>query len=425
MRTRAKARRLPGGRYRATRHYLFLILFAVLVPSSFGQTPPAQPTPVPERKRDFGSSLKKYGKGKRRDAQAKRKGGEADDEEVVRVETDLVVGGVLVTNQKGNVILGLQKDDFVVTEDGVPQKVELFSFGEHAPVPRSIVLIFECGSPQAPYLKSSIEAAKILVDKLAPQDEMAIVTSDLQLRSDFTRDKTLLKKALDSVGVNEGYNMEFDALLAVLNEMSDEGNRQRIVIFQGDAVRVIWLKQDKDTPYQVSYSTLDRSGLRYIREKDLPKYGFSEVKEAIERSRATIYSVATGVRFYGLSKKEQLERVKSVMIEWDKYYGIHKEKEMPMVIDYYQYAWADAHTAGQTAMVRVAELSGGFADFIEKPEDAANVYSNIFTVIGNRYLIGYYPTDRKRDGWRREVQVRVRDHPEYVVTGRKAYFLSQ
>jgi hypothetical protein len=75
-------------------------------------------------------------------------------------------------------------------------------------------------------------------------------------------------------------------------------------------------------------------------------------------------------------------------------------------------------------MFRIAELSGGFADFIEKPEDAANVYSNIFTVIANRYLVGYYPTDRKRDGRRREVQVRVRDHPEYVVTGRKAYFLS-
>ncbi|MDX6446604.1 MAG: hypothetical protein QOH71_3678 [Blastocatellia bacterium] len=74
-------------------------------------------------------------------------------------------------------------------------------------------------------------------------------------------------------------------------------------------------------------------------------------------------------------------------------------------------------------MLKVAQLSGGFADFIEKPEDAENVYANIFTVIKNRYLIGYYPTNRKRDGKRRQITIEVRGHPEFTVTGRKAYFL--
>ena len=73
-------------------------------------------------------------------------------------------------------------------------------------------------------------------------------------------------------------------------------------------------------------------------------------------------------------------------------------------------------------MVRVAELSGGNAGFIEKPEDAENIYSEIFTVIKNRYVIGYYPTNEQKDGKRREVKIEVRNHPEYIVTGRKGYF---
>jgi hypothetical protein len=37
-------------------------------------------------------------------------------------------------------------------------------------------------------------------------------------------------------------------------------------------------------------------------------------------------------------------------------------------------------------------------------------------------VIGYYPTNKARDGKRRTVTIEVRDHPEYIVWGRKAYF---
>jgi VWFA-related protein len=411
------------------RHCFLLLLFLNLASYSFGQTPSVKPTPVPsaspEQRRDFGSSLKRYEKRKRRDAQDKRKSDDANGEEIVRVETDLVSNDVLVTNQKGNVIVGLQKEDFMVMEDGVSQKIEMFSFGENATLPRSVVLIIDCGVPQGPYLKKSVEAAKVLVDKLAPQDMMAIVTVDVKIRQDFTSDKALLKKRLDSLEAGWTGNIEFDTLLVVLNEMFEEENRQRIVVFQGDGAEIIWLKQDKEAPYPVSYSTLERSGIRWTGQKSIRKFGFSEVKEAIESSRATIYSIIPGIKFLGFSKEEQLARAKLSLTERNRFFRWNKESDMPMIINYYQYAEAERMTAGQTAMFKVAELSGGFADFIEKPEDAENVYANIFTVIRNRYLIGYYPTNRRRDGKRREVKIQVRNHPEYIVTGRKAYLLSQ
>lgn len=96
---------------------------------------------------------------------------------------------------------------------------------------------------------------------------------------------------------------------------------------------------------------------------------------------------------------------------------------MSTIIKYYQAAEAERKTAGQTAMVKLAELSGGFTSFLENPEDAENIYSDIFTVMKNRYVIGYYPTNRTRDGRSRQVTIQVRNHPEFTVTGRKAYIL--
>ncbi len=76
-------------------------------------------------------------------------------------------------------------------------------------------------------------------------------------------------------------------------------------------------------------------------------------------------------------------------------------------------------TAGQTAMFKVAELSGGETVFIEKPEDAEKAYANIFENIKNRYVIGYYSIDEERDEKRRNIKIEVRNHPEYIVTGRR------
>ena len=316
-------------------------------------------------------------------------------------------------------IVNLKKEDFVVSEDGVPQTIEVFSPGESATIPRSVVLVIDCSPPQAPYMKKSIEAAKILVDKLGPKDKMAIATTDFQLRSDFTTDKTLLKQALDSLDTIKNYNSEFEVLLAVLNEMFDEKGRQRIIIIQSTGVHVMWLKPDQDSPYPVSYSTRYNSGMKYTGEQSMSKFGFSEVKEAIERSQATIYSVIPGIRFLGLSEKEQLARARITLAELDQAFGW---KNLPFLLKTQLYAEAEAKTAGQTAMFKVAELSGGNAGFIEKPEDAENIYSDIFTVIKNRYVIGYYPTNQSRDGKPRNVKIEVRSHPEYAITGRQAYF---
>jgi hypothetical protein len=59
----------------------------------------------------------------------------------IRVNTQLVIQAVSVTDKEGKIIPGLTADDFVLTEDNVPQNISVFEFQkiDDTVVPRSTV----------------------------------------------------------------------------------------------------------------------------------------------------------------------------------------------------------------------------------------------------------------------------------------------
>jgi hypothetical protein len=174
-----------------------LLLTALLCPNSTAQTQREKPT-----LKDFGSSLKKlkWDAQKNETVNIDRPNADgASDDDVVRIETSLVVSDVLVTDKQGHPIRNLTPADFAISEDGVPQQVGHFVLGDNGNLARSIVLIIDYSRSQFPYIADSIEAAKVLVDKLRPHDQMAIVTDDVEMLVGFTSDKRELKQALDSL----------------------------------------------------------------------------------------------------------------------------------------------------------------------------------------------------------------------------------
>ncbi|MGI8494118.1 MAG: VWA domain-containing protein [Pyrinomonadaceae bacterium] len=269
-------------------------VIAALVSFAFPQTAVREKPKV----KDFGKSLIKKKKSKPEDKKT------ADEissgEEVIKVETNLVRSDVLVLDQKGRFILGLNKGDFIVTEKNVPQVVETFSLGDSAEIPRSIVLIIDYSGSQKPYIKTSVEAAKNLVDKLNPRDRMAIVPDDVKLLADFTNDKEFLKKKLDSLKNKNGYgkSLQYSALMATLNELFDAEDIRPMIIFQTDGDQSSFIARDEQSDKQLS-----------------AYYGADFTVEAmfnsIYKSRATIYSVVSGFSLLGLTPDEQLEKAAS------------------------------------------------------------------------------------------------------------------
>lgn len=399
----------------------FILIFAV-VSGAFNFSAIAQPT-LKERNRikDFGKSLKQYEKKNKNEPNENI----PKDNETIRVETNLVVNDVLVVNQKGNLIAGLKKEDFIITENNESQEIELFSFGEDAKVPRSIVLIIDYSTSLLSYIENSIEAAKLLVDKLNENDRMAIVTDDVELLVDFTKDKLLLKNTLDNLKkrtlkIRGGKSLQFSALLTVLNELFDEEDIRPIIIFQTDGDEFTFLKPIK------YYSALAKKTIPEMCNRKINycerRFGFTDITERIEKSRATIYSIIPGIRFVGLSDEEKLKRGEmSIATMLRNNFEDKDEKHISEFSKQNAQIEAIEKTAWQTSLVEIANLSGGYTDYIEKPEDAETVYNTIFQTIANRYIIGYYPKNETKDGKRRTVKIEVKNHPEYIVMGRKSY----
>ncbi|HKC89439.1 MAG TPA: VWA domain-containing protein [Blastocatellia bacterium] len=373
-----------------------------------------------QRREEFGSSLKrlKWDEKEQKAVETRNGADRADSGEVIRVETSLAVFDILPLDKEGRAVSGLNKGDFIVVEDGAPQEVASFSLGDGSTVPRSIVLIIDYSGSQQPFIENSVSAAKTLVDKLKPSDHMAIVTDDVSLLVDFTRDKRKLKDALDSLrkkakSGRTGRSEQYSALLATLKELI-VGAERPIIIFQTDGDELGMLRNAADPPPSVSDSSRFHGRFK--------EYSLEDIYTAAEKTRTTVYVVIPGIKFVGIPPDERLERTRTLFEKLFKTRtgGVWRP-QAPAFEDYLQRR-AQTLLRQQLALAGVAKLTGGWAEYLEEPEQAAGIYDRIFAGIERRYILTYYPTNTRRDGKLRRVEIKVRNHPEYVILGKKSYY---
>ena len=359
----------------------------------------------PAKKEKFGSSLKrlKWDPDKQVAVESEqdnqKRSREIGQGDVIKVETNLVVLDLFVTEQtKLRVVTGLGKDDFVVTEDAVTQQISMFSVGADPSLPRSIVLIIDFSSSMSRFLEKSVEAAKILVNRLGPKDEMAIVNDEVELMVGFTGDKKRLKTALDSLknrprGANG--SRQLSALFVTLRELSNAGQGRPIIIIQSDGDEIMNLRDQ---------------GPRAEEQPSTWEFGLADIQAAALGTRATIYTLIPGERLIGVPLEDARLRVRRSMV------GDQEDRYINTITPF--------RVRAQEAITSVADISGGWAAYLESPERSDELYERILADINQRYVIGYYPTNEARDGRLRKVQVEVRGHPEYVVHGRRSYYLT-
>lgn len=138
-----------------------------------------------------------------------------------KLEVNAVLIDAIVTDAQGNQILGLDKNDFLVTEDGVAQTIDsvdyfttrrlLDSTEANAPfkveqVHEQRYIVFFFDKPEGGALFSRLALARSAVNdflnkQMTDADRVAIVGHDVRLKvySDFTSNKTQLRAALDQV----------------------------------------------------------------------------------------------------------------------------------------------------------------------------------------------------------------------------------
>lgn len=435
----------------------FLVI-AARCSSSFAQSPPREKPKL----KDFGSSLKKlkWDPQKNQTVNSTQSGpsGTSDDE-VIRIETSLVVCDVLVTDKQGRPLRDLKPTDFLINEDGTPQQVGLFALGDNANLSRSIVLIIDYSRSQFPYIVDSIEAAKILVDELGPHDQMAIVTDDVELLAGFTSDKRDLKRALDSLieknkgskgvlGIGKkqpqfGRSSQFSALMATLNEAFDDEDQSPVIVFQTDGDELEYLRNSvivHEVPPGLSPELRAEVQEEIEYKKKLQRtlmteFSLDDISRTVEKSRVTVYTIIPRTRLLGFSEDEQIQRLTAederVVATWAAAASSAKlksvlqkrqeERQKKLTKELWQ-ARLDQEVKVQKALVGLADLSGGWAEFLETKSQAAETYRRIVKDLNQRYIIGYYPSNKEHDGKRRRISITVKGHPDYLITSRTSYY---
>src|SRR5258706_5665103 len=161
-------------------------------------------------------------------SQDKKQTKSADDDDIIKVTSNLVSLDVIVKDKKGKAINDLKAEDFTVSENGVPQKIDFFdstlnSASEtgqpatpvvspqprqrtSAGLPRNIVaLVLDGQSTELANLKHVREGiVKYIRERISDSDLVALfsISGGLQLLQPFTQDKARLiaavEKAYDS-----------------------------------------------------------------------------------------------------------------------------------------------------------------------------------------------------------------------------------
>lgn len=272
---------------------------------------------------------------------------EQPGEFAIVVEVPLVTVDVVATDNGGNFITGLKKENFRILEDGVPQTITNFAPTD---APITIVLLIEFSKLGYEYFAyKATNAAYDFLNQLNQDDWVALVTFDLRPRIevDFTRDKREVRQVLSRLifpGFSEA-NL-FDAVLDTLDRLQDVKGKKSIFI----------LASGYDT---FSKNTLDQA-LKRLRQSDV-----------------TIFAVGVGRDFF-----EYYENA---------YSGASR-------VTYYQ---------AENQLRSFAQMTGGRAWFPRFDGELPGIFREVAASLRNQYSLVYSPSNRARDGKFRKIKVEL------------------
>lgn len=289
------------------------------------------------------------------------------DEQVVKLGTQLVTVPFNVTDKKNRYINDLSKDDVEVLEDSKEQQV--FSFERQTDLPITIAMLIDISGSQEYTLPEERSAGQRFFRRvLRPRKDMAAVVTfehESVLVQDLTSDVEKLYRALDDVRLpaqsaaagrrggtppinnsGVGSTAMFDSVYSVSSDLLRREAGRRVIILVTDG---------QDTSSSV------------------------KMREAIERtwrSEIIVYSIGIGG---------------------------------PMGVD-------------QGTLKKIAAETGGRAFFPRNEDDLDKAYAQIDEDLRSQYILAYTPGNGAKDGSFRTIQVKVKNHGDLTVRHRRGYF---
>jgi len=163
-----------------------------------------------------------------------KSGGRNSDEQSPRfnTETTLVLIPAAVTDPLNRFVLGLQKQDFHLFEDGTEQTIAHFS-GEDAPL--SLGLVFDTSGSMGDKLRTSRQAALRFLTTMNAQDEAFLIkfSDRAELAVGFTNQTEEIQNSLTAVQ-SGGLTAMLDAAEMALRQMKKAKNPRKAILIISD-----------------------------------------------------------------------------------------------------------------------------------------------------------------------------------------------
>ena len=159
-----------------------------------------------------------------------------DDDDVVRVNTDLVVLNVTVTDKAGQYVKALKASDFKVYEDGVevPGKM-ITSFSLQESPYAAVVLLDSSGSMEARFSLARSAAIRFL-DGLRPEDVAAVYRFDSKVErvQEFSGGRDLAPTAYAIRA--KGMTTLNDAIVEAAKTLADRPEHRKAIVVLSDGM---------------------------------------------------------------------------------------------------------------------------------------------------------------------------------------------
>ena len=154
---------------------------------------------------------------------------------VIHVDVNLVMVDATVKTKSGQIMGSLKKEDFELREDGVPQKIDVFSKDE---LPLNVALVLDLSDSIGPFLGPLREAANTALGALKPDDQVALFTfsTEAQLRVPFTKDKSELAHQINAFEVGGATNINDGIFVAARYLLGAPPKGRRVIILISDDV---------------------------------------------------------------------------------------------------------------------------------------------------------------------------------------------
>ena len=310
-------------------------------------------------------------------------GGETPEDDIVRIDTSLVLVPVSVMDRNGKYVPYLRRQDFRLYEDGVQQKIAYFATVDQ---PFTVVLVLDTSGSTEYRLDEIQDAALTFVTKLKPEDSVMVMEFDdgIDVRCKPTTDRDVIKKAIRRTKTGGGTRL-YDAVDNVFRKQLGTISGRKAVVLFTDGV---------DT---TSYNATFDSTLRDAEEADAPVYSLNYNTE----QQAVLNGGMGRGGIFGIPLPRP---------------GLPGPGSQPGV-------YGGDYRLAERYLRTISDRTGGRYYNAGSIMGIGQAFTWIAEELGRQYSLGYYPKVSARDGERRMIKVRTVE-TDLVVKARGSYIPS-